>query len=207
MPEYESKPQPDARPGRANKTPEVPAQAQRWPTDAAAGRRRTATMAHRCCGNRIHVPSMSFARPAAPQRCPSDAALAHIKRRPGVGLKSFQVLDGESRLPRAFPLAAWGGRGDRSRPGVAGGPRRGGPGVAVGPGWRGGSVWPFCVGPESEPVQGRRRVATLYGLPTFRIRHTGCNFALRSRKPVQGRSAATTLYGFTFWTDPDSAPD
>ena len=83
---------PQARepPGAAASLPTAPANRtsqlsppQRWPIDVFSGYsapgRATATMGHRCCGNRIHGPSLRSAAPAEQHRCPTDAAAARAR--------------------------------------------------------------------------------------------------------------------------------
>ncbi len=49
---------------------------QRWPSDAVRWGRPTATMAQRCCWNRIHGPSLRLHGPAEQHRCPIVAVAA-----------------------------------------------------------------------------------------------------------------------------------
>ncbi len=56
-----------------DKTPVTYGRPQRWPSVVVGWPAATTTMTHRCCGNSIHGPPMSYRPAAAPHRWPTDA--------------------------------------------------------------------------------------------------------------------------------------
>ncbi len=85
-------------------------------------------MGHRCCGNRIPGPSLSFPSPAEPQRCPTDAVLWVERYRAGLKL----IFRRPGRRPIVVPAQVpWPQRRDNAgapdRPGTPASCHRGAP--------------------------------------------------------------------------------